>query len=129
MSREPKPVPTTREAVPPGADPLWNELELPPPAPAPPGFAGRVLARARVEERSRLGLPFSPVWARAAAALALVAGIAGGAGLGWVATEPAATDSETESVAWSATSTLAEEYVDLAGTIDLDAAASTEEAR
>jgi len=129
MSREPKPVPTTQDPVPPGADPLWSKLELPPPAPAPPGFAGRVLARARAEERSRLGLPLSPAWARAAAALALVAGIAGGAGLGWVASEPVASEPATEAVAWTSTSTLAEEDVDFAGTLDPDVTAATEEAR
>lgn len=60
----------------------WQSLELPPPAPAPAGFAGRVLARARALGRPQAGLGAAPLWVRATAALALALGIAGGAGLG-----------------------------------------------
>jgi len=91
----------------------WEALALPPAAPAPPGFAARVVARALAEEGPALGLPLSPGWARAAAALALAAGIAGGAGLGLAAERPAAEEATLE---WSS-STLAEEYLEEAGTL------------
>ncbi len=60
----------------------WTGLELPPPAPAPPGFAGRV--RVRIAGLSAAGelIGPAPVWARVAAAAALVAGVALGAGVG-----------------------------------------------
>jgi len=63
----------------------WRALELPEPGSAPPGFAARVAARARAERSPSLGLPWSPVWARLAAAAAVALGIAGGAGLGLLA--------------------------------------------
>ncbi len=66
---------------------LWEELELPPAAPAPPGFAARVAARARAEAAAGELAPL-PAWARAAAAVALVAGALAGVGLGRFATEP-----------------------------------------
>lgn len=69
---------------------LWDELELPPAAPAPPGFAARIAARARAAAAAGELAPL-PVWARAAAAVALVAGALAGVGLGRFATEPAAT--------------------------------------
>ena len=94
---------------------LWRELELPPVAPASPGFASRVLARARAEPQPLLGLPLSPGWARATAALLLVFGIAGGVGLEVVA--DSSPDGDTSFLAWSET-TLAEEY--LAGGDDLE---------
>lgn len=59
----------------------WNRLELPPPAPVPVGFAGRVAARAR-EQAGEVSWATAPGWVRAAAAAALAAGIALGAGAG-----------------------------------------------
>jgi len=86
----------------------WDALELPPPSGAPPGFATRVVARARAERAPRLGLPWSPAWSRLAAALALALGIAGGAGLGWMT---AASDEPAGGDSWTASS-LAEDFVD-----------------
>lgn len=63
----------------------WELLELPPAAPAPPGFAARVAARAAEERRSGAETaPFRPAWARAMAAAALAAGIIAGASVGWL---------------------------------------------
>ena len=67
----------------------WSGLELPPAAPAPLGFSQRVLARARQSGQAGDGLSWSaaPVWVRAAAAAALVTGMALGAGAGsWAGT-------------------------------------------
>lgn len=73
---------------------LWTELDAPPAEPAPPGFAGRVMARVREEavpvagarpSASRgdtLTRRFGVVPARLAAASALAAGLVAGAGLG-----------------------------------------------
>jgi len=95
---------------PPGApafQEVWHGLELPPPPAAPPGFAARIAARARADRGASLGLPFAPLWARSLAALALVAGIASGVGLGL-----ALVGSEREpDLAWTS-STLADEYYD-----------------
>ncbi|SRR6266545_815552 len=64
----------------------WSGLELPPPAPVPPGFAQRVAARAR-EEAGATSWGAAPGWVQAAAAAALVTGIALGAGAGlWTGT-------------------------------------------
>jgi anti-sigma factor RsiW len=72
----------------------WNGLEPPPASPVPPGFSGRVLARARSLPAPARGLSWSaaPVWVRAAAAAALVAGAALGIGVGesWLPDETAA---------------------------------------
>lgn len=59
----------------------WKGLELPPPAPVPLGFAQRVAAQAR-EQAGALSWAAAPGWVRAAAAAALVTGIALGAGAG-----------------------------------------------
>lgn len=72
---------------------LWAELEAPPVEPAPPGFAGRVMARVReaglpagvrhaAPRRDTLTRRFGAVPARLAAASALAAGLVAGAGLG-----------------------------------------------
>jgi anti-sigma factor RsiW len=61
----------------------WEGLVLPPPSPVPPGFAQRVTARARTERPAEgLSLRGAPVWVRAVAAVALVAGTALGIGVG-----------------------------------------------
>jgi anti-sigma factor RsiW len=60
----------------------WEGLVLPPPSPVPPGFSRRVMARARAERPESLSLRGAPVWVRAVAAAALVAGTAIGIGVG-----------------------------------------------
>jgi anti-sigma factor RsiW len=82
----------------------WARLELPPPAPLPLGFSGRVMARVRempeVRSAGAPGTPGSPrrtpgtlkagtlswaaapTWVRASCAAALVGGVLLGAGLG-----------------------------------------------
>jgi len=60
----------------------WEGLVLPPAAPVPPGFAQRVMARARSERPEGLSLRGAPLWVRAAAAAALVAGTVLGIGVG-----------------------------------------------
>ena len=65
----------------------WDLLDAPPAAPAPPGFAARVAARAAAEGRYGAGearAPFRPAWARAMAAAALTAGVVAGAAVGWL---------------------------------------------
>lgn len=63
---------------------VWEGLELPPPSPVPPGFARRVATRAAAERRAegRVAWSQAPRWARAAGALAMVAGLALGSWLG-----------------------------------------------
>jgi len=99
----------------------WDDLELPPVAPPPLGLAGRILTRARAERRPLLGLPWSPVWARAAATLALVAGLAGGTALGLVAASSVPTDTVAEQTLtdWSSRS-LAEDYLSSSGGLGTD---------
>jgi anti-sigma factor RsiW len=65
----------------------WEGLVLPPSSPVPPGFSQRVMARARAEsltDRSAEGLSLrgAPVWVRAVAIAALMAGTALGIGVG-----------------------------------------------
>jgi anti-sigma factor RsiW len=65
----------------------WEGLALPPSSPVPPGFSQRVMARARADAWARrpatgLSLRGAPVWVRAVAAAALVAGTALGIGVG-----------------------------------------------
>ena len=61
----------------------WEALVLPPPAPVPPDFTRRVMAHALAERPAGgLSLRGAPVWVRAVAAVALVAGTAIGIGLG-----------------------------------------------
>lgn len=59
----------------------WQSLELPPAAPVPLGFAGRVTAKAR-SNAQRLTWTNAPAWVRAVAAVALVVGALLGAGVG-----------------------------------------------
>lgn len=59
----------------------WQSLTPPPDTAPPPGFAQRVLARAREEKPSDLSWSLLPRWAKVAAVLALVTGIATGAGV------------------------------------------------
>jgi len=65
----------------------WRVLELPPPAPIPLGFAQRVAAQAG-EQAGALSWAAAPGWVRAAAATALVTGIALGAGVGLWSGDP-----------------------------------------
>jgi anti-sigma factor RsiW len=66
----------------------WEGLELPPTAPVPMGWSGRVMAQVRAAARPEgdaagaLHWADAPRWVRAAAAAALLAGVALGAGLG-----------------------------------------------
>lgn len=65
----------------------WEGLALPPSSPVPPGFSQRVMARARADAWTKrpaegLSLRGAPVWVRAVAAAALVAGTALGIGVG-----------------------------------------------
>jgi len=72
----------------------WEGLSLPPAAPAPPGFSGRVMARARAQgSPGNLSWRAAPAWVRAAAAAALIAGAAAGVGVGrsWPALTAGAT--------------------------------------
>jgi anti-sigma factor RsiW len=75
----------------------WNGLDLPPAAPVPAGFSGRVMAHARSLPRPTRGLSWSaaPAWVRATAAAALIAGAALGVGAGrsWTASETSSADS------------------------------------
>ena len=86
----------------------WNGLDLPPAAPVPAGFSGRVMAHARSLPAPARGLSWSsaPVWVRATAAAALIAGTALGVGVGrsWPAAETAATDSSSPTAAVSSLS-------------------------
>ncbi|HEV7515972.1 MAG TPA: hypothetical protein VGR07_06705 [Thermoanaerobaculia bacterium] len=62
----------------------WEGLALPPPRPVPPGLTGRVMAHvaSAAREGTTLSWSLAPIWVRAAAAAALVGGMALGAGLG-----------------------------------------------
>ena len=65
----------------------WEGLQLPPPAPVPLGFSGRVMACVRELHRPPAAEPTlswaaAPRWVRASCAAALLAGVLLGAGLG-----------------------------------------------
>jgi anti-sigma factor RsiW len=71
----------------------WSGLELPPAAPVPLGFTGRIMARVRGEKAAgSLSWASAPRWVRVTAAASLVAGALLGIGVGrsWP-TEPALT--------------------------------------
>lgn len=90
---------------------LWEELELPPAAPAPPGFAARIAARARAAATAGELAPL-PAWARAAAAGALLAGALAGVGLGRFATEPASAAATSPAAAvWTEEESIAAAYL------------------
>jgi len=93
---------------------LWELLEPPPAAPAPPGFAGRVMARVREEAApgARRATGLGTAWARAAGAAALAAGIVAGAGLGRVALVPPAGGPTTPGTAAAVAPSGAAEPVD-----------------
>jgi hypothetical protein len=107
---------------------LWKDLEPPPAAPAPPGFATRVMARVREDEarRQTLSRRFGVVPARFAAASALAAGLAAGAGLGAVVPAPAPAPPAAEERA-EAVASNGEAVADDPGTLD-DSAALDDEA-
>lgn len=66
----------------------WESLELPPPRPAPPGFAGRIAALAvagGAERRAAEAATLGSAWARTVAGGALVVGLAAGASLATLA--------------------------------------------
>jgi anti-sigma factor RsiW len=67
----------------------WNGLSLPPAAPPPAGFSGRVMAHVRSQAPGRLSWSAAPRWVRATAAAALVAGAVAGIEVGrvWPAPE------------------------------------------
>lgn len=86
----------------------WNGLALPEPAPVPPGFSGRILARVKGEAPG-LSWSAAPGWVRAAAAAALLAGGALGLGLG--RSLPAGEETAAEAVTLEENgTTLAEGY-------------------
>lgn len=75
----------------------WSGLDLPPAAPPPAGFAGRVMANARSRQAARISGDLSwtsaPRWVRATAGAALIAGAALGAGVGQIWSAEAVPDS------------------------------------
>jgi hypothetical protein len=86
---------------------IWAALELPEPAAAPPGFARRVVARARGKNVASGSVVPAAGWSRLAAVAVVIAGIAGGVVLARWSEESSATEAP---FAWS-DSTLAEQYV------------------
>jgi hypothetical protein len=89
----------------------WRALELPPPAAAPPGFSGRVLARLRSGAATPAAARFPGRFAAPlAASLLLAAGVVLGAGVGF-AVSPEASD---EGAAWEEDDSLATAYLSAA---------------
>ncbi len=69
----------------------WNGLSLPPAAPPPAGFAGRVMAHVRSRPApGRLSWSAAPRWVRATAAAALMAGAVAGIEVGRIWSAPEA---------------------------------------
>lgn len=88
----------------------WTALELPPPPAVPAGFS-RCVARAWSTERARAAEPIlGAAWMRAAAAAALLAGIALGGTLSYGTGTTAGEAGRTEEDAWWSAS-LSEEYL------------------
>ena len=97
----------------------WEGLSLPPAAPVPPGFTGRIMARVRSRTApGSLSWSAAPGWVRATAAAALVVGAALGVGVGrsWPAT-PGSTEPGAESaptfLSATAETSLADSYWNL----------------
>jgi anti-sigma factor RsiW len=94
----------------------WDGLSLPPAAPVPTGFSGRVMAHARAQgQPGSLSWTSAPAWVRAAAAAALIAGAAAGLGVGrsWPPAETkTALDSATVSSLSDSEYNLADGYWD-----------------
>jgi anti-sigma factor RsiW len=94
----------------------WQGLSLPPAAPVPPGFAGRIMARVRSRSApGSLSWSAAPGWVRATAAAALVAGAALGLGVGrtWPVTNggvDAGSEPEPAFLSATAEASLAEGY-------------------
>jgi anti-sigma factor RsiW len=112
----------------------WSGLELPPAAPVPAGFAGRVMAHARsLPTPATLSWTAAPRWVRAAAAAALLAGAALGAGVGrsWPAAEKAPEPAPVSSLAATEAPeySLAEGYWDVVDDDEAAAPGSGEEIR
>lgn len=106
----------------------WSGLDLPPATPVPAGFSGRVMAHARSLPKPARGLSWSsaPVWVRATAAAALIAGAALGVGVGrsWPASGTAPVGSSTTVSSFSGSEyNLAEGYWD--GVEDATSSSST----
>jgi len=106
---------------------VWGGLELPPAPGAPAGFAARLRRRVEGEAPATGWLGPAPVWARVAAAAALVGGVALGAGLGTIgALTPVATASTTSTeIAGDASSLAAELAGDSLADVYLDALSSS----
>lgn len=100
---------------------VWAALDGAPDAGVPPGFSGRVMARVREEAvgSPRLSWVAAPLWARAAGAVALIVGLAAGAGLGSGLTTNTAEGLEPiYDTAATSSSSLADDYADALTTFD-----------
>ncbi len=97
-----------------------------------PGFATAVMARARAEGKpgSAVSWAYAPLWAKAAAVVALAVGVALGSSLMSLGTESqasAATATSQSSQVAQVTPTLAEDYADaLQGSLADDTTSGTE---
>jgi ferric-dicitrate binding protein FerR (iron transport regulator) len=89
----------------------WSLLSLPDPAPVPPGFTGRVMARVR-QQPPGLSWAAAPAWAKATAAAALLAGMVLGAGAGavWPVQEESLLAAEVPIASEDSDLSLAESY-------------------
>ena len=108
----------------------WESLELAPPPAVPPGFRGAVLARVREAHAARLpALGLAPAWTRWAAAAAIAAGLGLGVVLAELDFRAGTSTAASSETAWTATTTLAEDYLDaLAPPASGEAAAPATEA-